>query len=119
MRRNVAVAVEDVVATVIAHVLVFSVAPTETAVMNTADAVYKGTSTKNHAVPSLAIAQSSVAVLVTGKNRLVADAVLGVVDWYLNVTFLLEPMDHEPVNVQIRNSFPVEPNCGWSKVSPG
>jgi hypothetical protein len=35
----VAVAVDDVVATVMAQVLVFSVAPTETAVTNTADAV--------------------------------------------------------------------------------
>ncbi|NBW17167.1 MAG: hypothetical protein EBR82_55235 [Caulobacteraceae bacterium] len=38
-----------------------------------------GTSTKNHAVPSLAIAQSpAAAVFETGKNRFIADAVFGV-----------------------------------------
>jgi hypothetical protein len=39
MRKNVAVTVEEVVATVMAHVSVFSVAPTENAVRNTAEAV--------------------------------------------------------------------------------
>lgn len=46
---------------------------------NTAVAVSNGTSIKNHAVPSLAIAQSpDEAVLVIGKNRFNADAVFGV-----------------------------------------
>jgi hypothetical protein len=118
IRRKVAVAVVDVTATVIAQVLVFSVALTETDATNKADAEKKGTSTKNHAVPSLAIAQSSVAVLVTGKNRLVAAAVLGVVDWYLYVTFLVEPIDHAPVNVQTRKTFPDDPPERLPKVSP-
>lgn len=51
------------------------VAPAKTAV-----AVSKGTSIKNHAVPSLAIAQSVVALLAAenGKNRFTADTVFGV-----------------------------------------
>jgi hypothetical protein len=45
----------------------------------TAVASSTGTSTKNHAVPSLAIAQSpDAAVLVIGKNKFMTDAVLGV-----------------------------------------
>ena len=45
----------------------------------TAVAVSNGTSIKNHAVPSFAIAQSpDVAVFETGKNRFIADAVFGV-----------------------------------------
>jgi hypothetical protein len=48
-------------------------------VMNTAVAVASGTSIKNHAVPSLAIAQSrvAVAVFVIGKNRFIAETVFG------------------------------------------
>lgn len=51
------------------------VEPTKTAV-----AVSKGTSIKNHAVPSLAIAQSVVALLAAenGKNRFTAATVFGV-----------------------------------------
>ena len=71
-------------------------------------------------MPSLAMAQSSWAVLVTGKNRLVALAVFGVAVWYLNVTVLLLPIDHEPVNVQTRKGLPATPpGIGWSNVSPG
>ena len=76
------------------------VAPTKTAV-----AVSNGTSIKNHAVPSLAIAQSELAVPVIGKKRLVAIAVLGVLVAYLNVTVLVPPIDHEPVKVPIRNTL--------------
>ena len=46
---------------------------------NTAVVSSTGTSTKNHAVPSLAIAQSpAAAVFVIGKNRFIVDAVFGV-----------------------------------------
>ncbi len=76
------------------------VLPTKTAV-----AVRNGTSIKNHAVPSFAIAQSELAVPVIGKNRLVATAVLGVLVAYLNVTVLVAPIDHEPVKVPIRNTL--------------
>jgi len=76
------------------------VLPTKTAVD-----VNSGTSIKNHAVPSFAMAQSPPAVPVTGKNRLVALAVLGVLVVYLNVTTFAEPFDHEPVYVQTRNTF--------------
>ena len=78
-------------------------------VMNTAVAVAIGTSIKNHAVPSLAIAQSralAVAVFVIGKKRFVADTVFGVVVWYLNETVLDEPIDHAPVNVHTRKVLP-------------
>jgi hypothetical protein len=45
----------------------------------TAVASSTGTSTKNHAVPSLAIAQSpAAAVFVIGKNKFITDAVFGV-----------------------------------------
>jgi len=69
-----------------------SVAPTKTAV-----AVNIGTSIRNHAVPSFAIPQSPPAVLVTGKKRLVADTVFGVLVAYLNVTVLSVPLLHAPV----------------------
>lgn len=82
--------------------------PVDVAPTNTAVAVRSGTSIKNHAVPSLAIAQSRtlvVAVLVIGKNRFVAEAVFGVAVWYLNVTVFEDPIAHAPVNVQIRKSL--------------
>ena len=63
----------------------------------TAVAVNIGTSIRNHAVPSFAMAQSPPAVPVTGKNRLVALAVLGVLVVYLNVTVLSVPLLHAPV----------------------
>ena len=63
-------------------------------------------------MPSLAIAQSSWAVLVTGKKRFVALAVLGVAVWYLKATVLLLPIDHAPVNVQTRNTLPPPPGIG-------
>lgn len=53
--------------------------PAVVAETNTAVAVSKGTSMRNHAVPSLAIAQSVVVVGAdSGKNRLVAETVFGV-----------------------------------------
>jgi hypothetical protein len=54
--------------------------PAAVAPMNTAVAVEYGTLIRNHAVPSLAIAQSRVAVAVevTGKNRLETLTVFGV-----------------------------------------
>jgi hypothetical protein len=39
-------------------------------------------------------------------------------DMYLYVTFFTPPIDHEPVNVAVRNKA-TPPNCGWSNVSPG
>jgi len=98
------------------------VLPTKTAVD-----VNNGTSIKNHAVPSFAMAQSVllVAVDVIGKKRLVADTVFGVPVAYLNVTVFAEPFDHEPVYVQTRNTFapPIpcgcsNPNGGWSRLPP-
>lgn len=52
----------------------------DVALTKTAVAVSNGTSIKNHAVPSLAMAQSVllVAVEATGKNRLTAATVFGV-----------------------------------------
>jgi hypothetical protein len=73
---------------------------------NTAVAVSNGTSTRNHAVPSLAIEQS-VAAAGAGneKNRFVATTVFGVFAWFLNVTVFVAPMLHAPVNVAMRNVF--------------
>ena len=70
------------------------VLPTKTAVD-----VKNGTSIKNHAVPSFAMAQSVllVAVDVIGKKRFVADTVFGVLVAYLNVTVLSVPLLHAPV----------------------
>jgi hypothetical protein len=73
---------------------------------NTAVAVSNGTSTKNHAVPSLAIEQSRADVGAgNGKNRFVATTVFGVVVWYLNVTVFEALIDHAPVNVAMRKTF--------------
>jgi hypothetical protein len=75
---------------------------------NTAVAVSNGTSIKNHAVPSFAIAHSvdaPVDVVANGKKRFVAFTVFGVVVWYLNVTVFVALIAHDPVNVQIRNTF--------------
>jgi hypothetical protein len=60
---------------------VFSEADSVTSVITVVDADSKGTSIRNHAVPSFAIAQSvlPVAVDVTGKNRFTAATVFGVV----------------------------------------
>ena len=65
----------------IVHRVVLSEADSVTSRMTVVDAVSKGTSIKNHAVPSFAIAQSvlPVAVDVTGKNRFTAATVFGVV----------------------------------------
>ena len=52
--------------------------PVVVALAKTAVAVSNGTSIRYHAVPSLAMAQSELAVPVIGKKRLVADAVFGV-----------------------------------------
>ena len=91
------------------------VLPTKTAV-----AVNIGTSIRNHAVPSFAMAQSPPAVPVIGKKRLVALAVFGVLVVYLNVTTFAEPFDHEPVYVQTRNTLTFEPiPCGCSNPNGG
>lgn len=90
-------------------------------VTNTAVAVAIGTSIRYHAVPSLAIAQSrvAVAVFVIGKNRFVANAVFGVAVWLRNVTVFAEPIDHAPVNVQTRKVLPeLAANLGQSSTGP-
>jgi len=76
----------------------------------TAVAVANGTSIKYQAVPSFAIAQFVLlaAVDVIGKNKFVTDTVLGVVVTFLNVTDLVPPIAHAPVNVQMRKTFAVE-----------
>jgi hypothetical protein len=52
-------------------------------------------------------------------KRLVATAVLGVLVWYLNVTVFVLFFDHEPVNVQTRNTFATDATCGCSKPNGG
>lgn len=82
-------AVTSVFAIVMVQADVLSEADSVTSVRREASAVLvtktavrsaSRTSTKNHAVPSFAMAQSRlfVAVLVIGKNRLTAEAVFGV-----------------------------------------
>jgi hypothetical protein len=62
-------------------------------------------SMRNHAVPSLAIAQSTLPLgdgIVA--NRFVTTAVFGVLVWYLNVTVFVALIDHAPVNVATRKT---------------
>ena len=60
---------------------------------------------KNHDVPSRAIDTSQEAAGFSPQTRFVTIAVFGVSVTYLNVTFLLPPMGHAPVNVAMRIVF--------------
>lgn len=64
-------------------------------------AVVNGTSIRYHAVPSLATAPVRLPPLVNGKNKLTADTVL-VFGAVPTVTVFVLPIDHVPVNVQMR-----------------
>ena len=60
---------------------------------------------RNHDVPSRAMETSQDPAGLRPQTRFVTIAVFGVSVTYLNVTVLVPPMGHEPVNVPMRIGF--------------